>query len=228
MTSKFSNKFPIPEKFPQILHDYIKEVIRNQPKDILDFSFKYFYSLENKIPNYPTSLTQKNSTVNTEPNVNVGESNPDFNEQFDTIALKDNINTTRTNEALRKEDSKNINNNEEDDDENNEDNNELKEPELIVPISKEMEELINRREEEQEKKIEEEKSKKEEESKKSSSDEKSATVFSGISGSDSEKQGVKDFVSDLFFDNNQEGNEQSKKEKENTEEEEEDNNDNNN
>lgn len=49
MTSKFSNKFLIPNEFPKILHDYAKEVIRNQPKDILDFSFQYFYLLEQKL-----------------------------------------------------------------------------------------------------------------------------------------------------------------------------------
>lgn len=40
------NKYPIPEKFPEILHDYIKEVIRFQPSDIIDFSVEYFASLE--------------------------------------------------------------------------------------------------------------------------------------------------------------------------------------
>ena len=49
MTSKFSNKYPIPEKFPEILHDFIREVIRYMPKDILDFSIQYFYSLEQNI-----------------------------------------------------------------------------------------------------------------------------------------------------------------------------------
>ena len=50
MTSKFSNKFLIPEKFPEILHDYSREVIRYMPKDILDFSIQYFYYLEKGLP----------------------------------------------------------------------------------------------------------------------------------------------------------------------------------
>ena len=50
MSSKFSNKFPIPEKFPEILHDYAREVVRYMPKDILDFSIQYFYSLDQNIP----------------------------------------------------------------------------------------------------------------------------------------------------------------------------------
>ena len=50
MSSRFSNKFPIPEKFPEILHDYAREVVRNMPKDILDFSIQYFYSLDQNVP----------------------------------------------------------------------------------------------------------------------------------------------------------------------------------
>lgn len=46
MTSKFSNKFLIPEEFPNLLHDYAREVVRYMPKDILDFSIQYFYYLE--------------------------------------------------------------------------------------------------------------------------------------------------------------------------------------
>jgi hypothetical protein len=46
MSSRFSNKYPIPEKFPEILHDFSREVLRYMPKDILDFSVQYFYSLE--------------------------------------------------------------------------------------------------------------------------------------------------------------------------------------
>ena len=50
MSSRFSNKFPIPEKFPEILHDFAREVVRYMPKDILDFSIQYFYYLEQNIP----------------------------------------------------------------------------------------------------------------------------------------------------------------------------------
>ena len=46
MTSKLSNKFPIPEKFPEILHDFAKEVVRAQPNDIFDFAVEYFRQLE--------------------------------------------------------------------------------------------------------------------------------------------------------------------------------------
>lgn len=44
------NKFSIPENFPEILHDFAKEVVREQPKDILDFAVEYFKALELSIP----------------------------------------------------------------------------------------------------------------------------------------------------------------------------------
>ena len=47
MTSKLSNKFPIPEHFPEILHDFAKEVVRAQPVDIFEFAIQYFKNLEN-------------------------------------------------------------------------------------------------------------------------------------------------------------------------------------
>ena len=50
MSSRFSNKYPIPDKFPEILHDFSREVIRYMPKDILDFSIQYFYYLEQNKP----------------------------------------------------------------------------------------------------------------------------------------------------------------------------------
>lgn len=50
MSSRFSNKFPIPEKFPEILHDFAREVVRYMPKDILDFAIQYFFSIEKSIP----------------------------------------------------------------------------------------------------------------------------------------------------------------------------------
>ena len=50
MTSKLLNKFPIPENFPDILHDFAKEVVREQPKDILDFAVEYFKALESGTP----------------------------------------------------------------------------------------------------------------------------------------------------------------------------------
>ena len=50
MSSKYSKKYLIPPGFTEILHDFGKEVVRHQPKDILDFAIQYFYSLEKKSP----------------------------------------------------------------------------------------------------------------------------------------------------------------------------------
>ena len=40
MSSKYSKKYLIPPDFTEILHDFGKEVVRHQPKDILDFARK--------------------------------------------------------------------------------------------------------------------------------------------------------------------------------------------
>jgi hypothetical protein len=50
MSSRQSNQFPIPESFPEILHNFAKEIVRYKPNDIYDFSIQYFYCLENEIP----------------------------------------------------------------------------------------------------------------------------------------------------------------------------------
>ena len=46
MASKYIQKFPTPEGFPEILSDLAKEVLRNQPEDILDFCALYFQCLQ--------------------------------------------------------------------------------------------------------------------------------------------------------------------------------------
>ena len=67
MSSLFSNKYPIPDNFPQILHDYAKEIVRNRPKDILEFSIQYFYSLEN---NLKINSNDNNHTIDNKDNEN--------------------------------------------------------------------------------------------------------------------------------------------------------------
>mmetsp|Transcript_34417 Transcript_34417/g.60333 ORF Transcript_34417/g.60333 Transcript_34417/m.60333 type:complete len:176 (-) Transcript_34417:30-557(-) len=42
MASKYLQKFPIPEGFPEILHDLSREILREQPRDIIAFCAKYF------------------------------------------------------------------------------------------------------------------------------------------------------------------------------------------
>ena len=46
MASKYIKKFKVPEGFEDALNDFAKEILRNQPKDILDFGIQYFKSLE--------------------------------------------------------------------------------------------------------------------------------------------------------------------------------------
>ena len=45
MASKYLQKFPVPEGFPEILHDLTREVLRDQPDDILEYAELYFESL---------------------------------------------------------------------------------------------------------------------------------------------------------------------------------------
>ena len=46
MASKYRKKFELPEGFYEILEDYSKEVLRDQPLDIVEFSYLYFKALE--------------------------------------------------------------------------------------------------------------------------------------------------------------------------------------
>ena len=46
MASKYIQKFPIPQDFPNILRDLAKEVLRYQPEDIVEFSALYFKCLQ--------------------------------------------------------------------------------------------------------------------------------------------------------------------------------------
>ena len=84
MSSKFSNKFLIPENFPKILHDFIREIIRYHPKDILDFSIQYFYYQEKILPlNYidggsnsiPKITIKKSQNERAESNYSDGKTN---------------------------------------------------------------------------------------------------------------------------------------------------------
>ena len=47
MASKYLQKFPIPGAFPNLLHDFAREVLRDQPDDIYDYGLQYFTALEN-------------------------------------------------------------------------------------------------------------------------------------------------------------------------------------
>ena len=66
MASKYRKKFDLPENFYYILENYSREVLRDQPLDIIEFSYLYFKALEEvrytfKTPILPT-LTQSELT----------------------------------------------------------------------------------------------------------------------------------------------------------------------
>ena len=46
MASKYRKKFELPEGFYEILEDYSREVLRDQPLDIIEFSYLFFKALE--------------------------------------------------------------------------------------------------------------------------------------------------------------------------------------
>mmetsp|Transcript_24218 Transcript_24218/g.37311 ORF Transcript_24218/g.37311 Transcript_24218/m.37311 type:complete len:82 (+) Transcript_24218:10-255(+) len=46
MASKYRKKYQLPDGFYNVLEDFSREVLRDQPQDILEFSFLYFKALE--------------------------------------------------------------------------------------------------------------------------------------------------------------------------------------
>ena len=46
MASKYRKKFDLPEGFYDVLENYSREVLRDQPLDIIEFSYLYFKALE--------------------------------------------------------------------------------------------------------------------------------------------------------------------------------------
>ena len=206
--NKLSSNYSIPNEFPKILHDYGKAVILYNPKDIIDFSYKYFYCLENgkSLSSMYSPKASKELSNITEINSNQKETVPSIIDQIDKNIMKDkeeiNNGNNNKNEIIEKNDSKKItssNNNsssseEEEEEEDDKFSNNLEDSTILLPISKEMAEVIRKRKEE-EKKI------------KIDLD----STFSKLSESDSQKQGVKDFVSDLFFESDDKTNENYKK-----------------
>lgn len=45
MASKYLQKYPVPEQFPEVLHDFTREILREQPDDIVNFAVEYFQCL---------------------------------------------------------------------------------------------------------------------------------------------------------------------------------------
>ena len=172
MSSKIVNNNLISEEFQKIFHTFTKEIIRYHPKDIIDFSYKYFYSLENNIPFTYSTKKNENLTVNIDSIINQKETVHSALEQNDSS--QGNKNDFENDEKIIE---KNLVTPRSDNDIND-----LEEPELVVPVGGEIGALIKKKEEEEEMK------------------KRPASSYSKISDTDEQKKGVKDFISDLFFD----------------------------
>ena len=46
MASKYIQKFPIPGSFPELVHDFTREVLREQPENIYEFGAQYFAAMD--------------------------------------------------------------------------------------------------------------------------------------------------------------------------------------
>ena len=42
MASKYLQKFPVPAGFQEILSDFTREVLRDQPENIIEYAAQYF------------------------------------------------------------------------------------------------------------------------------------------------------------------------------------------
>ena len=182
MNLKFLGKNQISDEFAIILKNYSKEIIRHHPKDIIDFSYQYFFCLEKNIPLMSTIETR----IETERSSNNIKSAipkaivPSINEPQENNISSDNI--INNNSKIVTHNNSEIGN-------ENDDNNNLEDSPIKVPISKEMEELIKKTEKKENKK-------------------RPISSFSGLSENNEEKQGIKDFISDLFFESEQNTKEQ--------------------
>ena len=45
MASKYLQKYPVPEDFPDLLHDFAREVLRDQPENIYQYGALYFKAM---------------------------------------------------------------------------------------------------------------------------------------------------------------------------------------
>jgi hypothetical protein len=53
MASKYLQKFPIPEEFPDILMAFTREILRDQPADIYEYGSLYFKAMHDVSTRYP-------------------------------------------------------------------------------------------------------------------------------------------------------------------------------
>ena len=186
-------KYPIRDEFPKILNDFTKSILYYKPKDILDFSFKYFYSLENNISLSSTLGAQLDTEISTKNEHKETIYSTIKQQQHEEILIKDNNNINNdNNEEIKDNDSKNVASNNNSEDENKSENNESEESEIDVYMSKDMAKIIKKQR--KLKQLQEQLKQQEKED-----PDKSISGVSGVSGTSSQKQGIKDFVDDLLF-----------------------------
>ena len=63
MASKYIQKFPIPGSFPDILHDFVREVLRDQPENIYEYGAAYFTALDEVSQHSPETISYFIATI---------------------------------------------------------------------------------------------------------------------------------------------------------------------
>jgi hypothetical protein len=46
MASRYLKKFPIPIAFPELFYNFAKEILRDQPGDLIEYGYLYFKAME--------------------------------------------------------------------------------------------------------------------------------------------------------------------------------------
>jgi hypothetical protein len=49
MASKYAKTFVVPTDFPNLIHDFAREVLKDQPENIYEFGAAYFKAMEEVI-----------------------------------------------------------------------------------------------------------------------------------------------------------------------------------
>jgi hypothetical protein len=195
MTSKFSNKYLIPEEFPNILHDYAREVVRYMPKDILDFSIQYFYYLEKGLKlNYIEGgskdipkISETHELKNAESNMSA-PTNPNTQNMFYNKNETNENNNKEKKEALTpivSEESRNSK------------QSAVTTGSGVVSLSKN---FVNRIYEQSQRIVKELKENEQNKGNDDNNFTKTGDTFSNISGDDNEKTGVRSFVGNVMGD----------------------------
>jgi len=60
MTSKYSKRFTVPENFNEILQKLTREVLRDQPDDIIEYAALYFEALRDNKPFHYEAIKHDN------------------------------------------------------------------------------------------------------------------------------------------------------------------------